>query len=71
MDRAVANVRRFAGVSLPEAVEMATLSPARAVGCDKTKGSLAPGKDADVVLFDADMHVSMTMIGGEAAWQAE
>jgi N-acetylglucosamine-6-phosphate deacetylase len=71
MDRAVANVRRFAGVSLPEAVEMATLSPARAVGCDKTKGSLAPGKDADVVLFDADMHVSMTMIGGEAAWQTE
>jgi N-acetylglucosamine-6-phosphate deacetylase len=69
MDRAVANVQRFAGVTLREAVEMATLSPARVIGADKSKGSLAPGKDADVILFDAAVNVSMTIIGGEAVWQ--
>jgi len=69
MDRAVANVMRFAGVSLEQAVEMASLSPARAVGCDRAKGSLAPGKDADVVLFDQGVNVSLTMIGGEVVYQ--
>jgi len=69
MDRAVANVQHFAGLALPQAVEMATLSPARVLGCDKSKGSLAPGRDADLVLFDADVNVSVTMIGGEVVWQ--
>jgi N-acetylglucosamine-6-phosphate deacetylase len=68
MDRAVANVQRFAGVTLEQAVEMATLTPARAAGCDRSKGSLAPGKDADVVLFDEGIAVSLTMIGGEVVW---
>ena len=71
MDRAVANVMKFAGVSLDQAVEMATLSPARAVGCDRVKGSLAPGKDADVILFDAGVNVSLTMIGGEVVYEKE
>jgi len=69
MDRAVANVMKFAGVSLEQAVEMATLSPARAVGCDRAKGSLAPGKDADVILFDVGVNVSLTMVGGEVVYE--
>jgi N-acetylglucosamine-6-phosphate deacetylase len=69
MDRAIANVQHFAGVTLAQAVEMATLSPARVIGCDKARGSLAPGKDADLVLFDADVNVSMTLIAGEVVFQ--
>jgi N-acetylglucosamine-6-phosphate deacetylase len=68
MDRAVANVQRFAGVTLREAVEMATLTPARVIGADRAKGVLAPGQDADVVLFDRDMNVSLTVIGGEVVY---
>jgi N-acetylglucosamine-6-phosphate deacetylase len=71
MDRAVANVMKFAAVSLEQAVEMASLSPARAVGCDRVKGSLAPGKDADVILFDAGVNVLLTMIGGEVVYEKE
>ena len=70
MDRAVANVQRFAGVTLEEAVEIATLSPARVIGLDRTKGSLEPGKDADLVIFDSDVNVLTTLIGGEVVWQA-
>jgi len=69
MDRAVANVQRFAGVSLQQAVEMATLTPARVIGWDRRKGSLAPGKDADVVILDENANVKMTMIGGEVVWE--
>ena len=71
MDRAVANVQRFAGVSLREAVEMAPLSPARVIGLAASKGSLEAGKDADLIIFDALVNVRLTMIGGEAVWQAD
>jgi N-acetylglucosamine-6-phosphate deacetylase len=46
----IANVMRFAGVSLKEAVEMATSNPARLIG--KPVGGLRPGDPADLVLFD-------------------
>ena len=69
MDRAVANVQRFAGVTLREAVEMATLTPARVIGLDRTKGALAPGHDADIVLFDRDVNVAATLIAGEVVGQ--
>ena len=39
-------------VSLPEAVKMVTLSPARAVRLDHRIGSLAVGKRADVAVVD-------------------
>jgi N-acetylglucosamine-6-phosphate deacetylase len=52
------------GVPVVEAVRMATLSPARVIGFDDRKGSLAPGKDADVVLFDDDWAAARVMIGG-------
>jgi len=68
MDRAVANVMRFADLTLPEAVKMATLTPARVIGLDRTKGSLEPGKDADLVIFDREVNILMTLIGGEVVW---
>jgi hypothetical protein len=40
-------------VSLPEAVKMVTLHPARAVGLDHRIGSLAVGKQADIAVVDA------------------
>ena len=40
------------GVSLPRFVELVSTAPARLFGLAPQKGSLAPGADADVVLFD-------------------
>jgi N-acetylglucosamine-6-phosphate deacetylase len=52
------------GVSLPEAVAMASLNPARVIGVDDRKGSLAPGRDADVAIFDDDFTPWRVVIGG-------
>ena len=71
MDRAVANTVQFADVPLATAVEMATLSPARVLGLEGSRGSLAPGKAADLVLFDEDVKVSLTMIAGRVVWEAD
>ena len=42
---------------------MMTATPARILGL-RTKGRLAPGCDADIVLFDDDVTVSRVFIGG-------
>jgi N-acetylglucosamine-6-phosphate deacetylase len=55
------------GIPLVEAVRMVTLTPARAVGMDDCKGSIAAGKDADLAIFDDDFTVWRVMIGGQMA----
>jgi dihydropyrimidinase len=39
-------------ISLPRMVELVSTAPARLFGLAPQKGSLAPGADADIVLFD-------------------
>jgi len=45
------------GLGLPDALRLVTQHPARALGLEARKGSLAPGKDADVVVMDAGLEV--------------
>ncbi|MCO6452296.1 MAG: N-acetylglucosamine-6-phosphate deacetylase [Caldilineales bacterium] len=52
------------GIPLPEAVRMASLTPARVIGIDGRKGSLEAGKDADIVIFDDDFTAWRVLIGG-------
>lgn len=64
MATAVRNMVKLVGVSLPEAVAMASLNPARKHGL-RLKGSIAAGKDADLVWLDQDLRVRATLVGGE------
>jgi N-acetylglucosamine-6-phosphate deacetylase len=68
MDAAVANLARFAGVSLDDAVGAATATPARVLGVEGERGTLAVGAVGDVVLLDDVGTVVMTVIGGEVAY---
>jgi N-acetylglucosamine-6-phosphate deacetylase len=52
------------GIPLVEAVRMATLTPARVIGMDARKGSLEPGKDADIAIFNDDFTVWRTVVAG-------
>ncbi len=47
-------IYRQAGFSAAEAIQSATIIPARIVGADKRTGSIAVGKEADMVLVDGD-----------------
>ena len=59
----VRNMTTLGEVPLHEAVTMASKTPAAVVGA-KAKGRLAPGCDADVILFDKNIQVSCVMIQG-------
>ncbi len=52
------------GIPLPEAVRMASLTPARTVGWGARKGSLEAGKDADIAVFEDDFTTWRTMMDG-------
>ncbi|SEH18749.1 Amidohydrolase family protein [Sphingopyxis sp. YR583] len=47
-------IYRQAGFTPAEAIQSATIVPARIVGADKRTGSIAVGKEADMVLVDGD-----------------
>ncbi len=65
MDRLVRNMVNLAGVSLCDAVTMATATPAKVAGLDDRKGHIAPGFDADIVLLDSDLQVQKVFARGQ------
>ncbi len=65
-----------AGMKEESAWRAITLNPARAAGIDDRVGSLEPGKDADIVVFDGNplreigAHPRFVMVGGKIVSRA-
>ena len=70
MNDAVRNVKENTDLPLYEVVNAASLNPAKAIKVDGTKGSIQPGKDADLVIFDEDIRIQKTIIGGVVRYEA-
>jgi len=64
----VRNMIKMADVPLLEAVEMATLTPATIMNIADKKGSIEIGKDADLVIFDADINIEKTIVKGKVIY---
>ncbi|MFI3173830.1 MAG: dihydropyrimidinase [Bacillota bacterium] len=47
-------------ISFPEAVTLCSFNPAQIFGCEM-KGSLTVGKDADIVIYDKDKNVTISV----------
>ena len=43
---------------------MMSLNPATLIGVDNRKGSIAVGKDADLLVFDEDINIRKIMVRG-------
>ncbi len=65
MMEGVANLVRHVGLPLDEALRMASLYPATAIGVEARLGSIAPGKTANLTIFDADYRVRATLVNGQ------
>lgn len=70
MNNAVKNVIENTGAKLFQAVNMASLNPARLLGIDNKKGSIEKNKDADFVMFDEDYNVIMSIVKGRIVYSA-
>ncbi|UGQ12528.1 N-acetylglucosamine-6-phosphate deacetylase [Yinghuangia sp. ASG 101] len=64
LDRALRNAVHGAGLPITDVVRALTATPATALGLADRVGAIAPGKRADLVVLDADLHVAAVMRGG-------
>ncbi|MDL2278161.1 N-acetylglucosamine-6-phosphate deacetylase [Parabacteroides sp. OttesenSCG-928-G07] len=58
-----------AEIPLIDAVRMASETPARIMGIEHKKGSLATGKEADIIIFDENFQVKTTIVEGKIIFQ--
>ncbi len=70
MAASVAHLVDSVGVGPEEALRMASLYPAEAVGIADRKGRLAPGHDADIVELDADLRPLAAWVAGRRLYPA-
>lgn len=71
MNEAFQNILAFTGCTVPEAVRMASTTPARLVGEGRRKGRLTPGYDADVAVLGPDLSVEAVWRAGAQAYPRE
>ncbi|AIF68041.1 N-acetylglucosamine-6-phosphate deacetylase [Terribacillus saccharophilus] len=71
MKDAVRNMATFADVSVADIAKMTAENPAKQYGIYDRKGSLAIGKDADIVLLDDQLTLQATYCKGNLAYQKE
>lgn len=68
---AVKNMMDFTGCTLEEVIEMASATPAKQLNLFDRKGSIADGKDADIVVLNKDLEVVMTLCRGSVAFDQQ
>ncbi|MCF8779611.1 N-acetylglucosamine-6-phosphate deacetylase [Vibrio sp. IRLE0018] len=65
MIEAVENTVEHVGIALDEALRMATLYPAKAIGVDAYLGRIKKGYVANLTIFDRDFNVKATVVNGQ------
>jgi len=68
-DRLVRTMLSLTEAPLLDIITMATLTPAKIMKVQDRKGSLEMGKDADIIIFDNDVNIQMTMVEGRIIYQ--
>lgn len=69
MNEGAKQMLRLSGVTLSEIIQMASVNPAKQIGIYDRKGSIAVGKDADVLLIDDNMIIQYTICHGVIAYR--
>ncbi len=67
LNLAVANIVRWTGVSVSDAVNMASLTPAAVLGLDRELGSIEAGKIANLAVFDREFRLAGLVLRGRLA----
>lgn len=68
MPIAIQNLMQFTRCDLMDAVRCAAGNPAKLLGIEKQKGSIAVGKDADLVVLSETLQVVLTIVNGQIVY---
>ena len=64
----VKNIKDVLGISLEEAIDMASINPARNMHLDHEIGSIREGKRADFAIIDKEVRVYKTIRDGKVIY---
>ena len=70
MNEAVRNYREYAHIPMYEAVRAGSLNAAESAGIAEDRGSLTPGRQADIILMDDSCRVLRTIVRGRTVFRA-
>ena len=70
LNHAVRNVLANTTLPVNEVFKMASLNPAKAIGCDARIGSLEAGKDANIIITDEKINIIRTIKKGKTIYEA-
>lgn len=69
LDKAIKNILSNTDLSLPESVALASYNNAKVIGVDDRKGLIKEGYDADIVIFDENIEIKKTIVGGKIVYE--
>ena len=69
MSQMIRNMVQLVGMQVHEAVQLATANPARMQGLDREVGRISQGMEADLTVFDDDIDIGLTMVGGRVVYR--
>lgn len=71
MPEAIKHMEEFTPCSLAEAIQMATINPARVLRIDNRKGEIAVNRDADLVILNPHLEVDLTIRAGHKIYKRD
>lgn len=69
LNKAVFNMLKYTDLEIYEAVALASINPAKLINIDRTKGSIKIGKDADLIIFDEELKVDLSILEGKIIYK--
>jgi len=69
LNKAVFNMLKYTDLEIYEAVALASINPAKLINIDRTKGSIKIGKDADLIIFDEELKVDLSISEGKIIYK--
>ncbi len=69
LSQLLARLTQFTPCTPVEAIKTVTENAARVLGLGQTKGTIAPGYDADLVILENDLSVYATVVAGKVVYQ--
>ena len=68
LNKAVYNFKENTNLNIYEAINLASLNPAKSIKVDDKKGSLEIGKDADIAIFNENLDCLATIVEGDTIY---
>jgi N-acetylglucosamine-6-phosphate deacetylase len=69
LSQMLVRLTQFTPCAVADAIKTVTQNAAQVLGLGQTKGSIAPGQDADLVILENDLSVHTTLVAGQVVYQ--